>query len=118
MQNVVALVMILIRWCIPDISCKLHNRIRREAYITNEIIIHQEALRACERPITDNLEPRIAKTYMVANESADRWNRVMGNCLTTSEFDLEIHGSPISPVNRTPHISPIGLIDTKDSSNV
>jgi len=114
----VALVMILIRWCIPDMSCKLRNRIRREAYITNEIIIHQEALRACERSDTDGLEPKITKTYMVANESADRWNRVMGKCLTTSEFDLEIHGSPVSPVNRNPRISHIGLIDTKDASNL
>ncbi|KAG5339529.1 ANO1 protein, partial [Acromyrmex charruanus] len=119
-ENVVALVMILIRWCIPDMSSKLRNRIRREAYITNEIIIHQEALRACERSDSDGLEPKpkMTKTYMVANESADRWNRVMGNCLTTSEFDLEIHGSPVSPVNRNPRISHIGLIDTKDASNL
>jgi len=82
-------------------SAKLRNRIRREAYITNEIIIHQEALRACERPETNGTEPRIAKTYRVANESADRWNRVMGNCLSTSEFDLEVHRSPVSPVNTT-----------------
>ncbi|XP_018398327.1 PREDICTED: anoctamin-1-like [Cyphomyrmex costatus] len=114
-ENVVALVMILIRWCIPDMSSKLHNKIRREAYITNEIIIHQEALRACERCDTDGIEPRITKTYIVANESADRWNRVMENCLTTSEFDLEVHGSPVSPVNRTLHIN---RINTKDSSNL
>lgn len=85
-------------------SSKLHNKIRREAYITNEIIIHQEALRACERPEPD-IETRIAKTYVLANECADRWNRVMGNCLTTSEFDLEVHGSPVSPVNTAPHVS-------------
>lgn len=102
--------MILIRWCIPDMSVKLRNRIRREAYITNEIIIHQEALRASERPETDGIEPKIAKTYVVANESADRWNRVMGNCLTTSEFDLEVHGSPISPVNTAARISPASVV--------
>lgn len=98
--------MIFIRWCIPDMTSKLRNKIRREAYITNEIIIHQEALRASERSETDGIEPRIMKTYVIANESADRWNRVMGNCLTTSEFDLEVHGSPISPVNTTPRINP------------
>ncbi|XP_076753625.1 anoctamin-1-like isoform X2 [Xylocopa sonorina] len=48
-ENIVALVMILVRWCIPDMNPKLRDKIRREAYITNEIIIHQEALRACER---------------------------------------------------------------------
>lgn len=38
--------MILVRWCIPDMSQDLRDQIRREAYITNEIIIKQETLRA------------------------------------------------------------------------
>lgn len=38
--------MILVRWAIPDMSTELRDKIRREAYITNEIIIKQEALRA------------------------------------------------------------------------
>jgi len=98
--------MIFVRWCIPDMSPKLHDKIRREAYITNEIIIHQEALReACERSEINGAEPRIAQTYIIANESADRWNRVMRNSLSTSEFDLEVHGSPVSPANITPRIS-------------
>lgn len=109
-ENVVAFVMILVRWCIPDISPKLRDKIRREAYLTNEIIIHQEALRARnERPETDDVEPRITQTYVVANESADRWNRVMRDCLSTSELDLEVHGSPISPANTTPRISPAAV---------
>jgi hypothetical protein len=86
-------------------SPKLHDKIRREAYITNEIIIHQEALQACERPEINGTESRTAQTYVIANESADRWNRVMRNSLSTSEFDLEVHGSPISPANATPRIS-------------
>lgn len=45
-QNVVAIVMILVRWGIPDMSGDLRDQIRREAYITNEIIIKQEAIRA------------------------------------------------------------------------
>ncbi|KAJ9596645.1 hypothetical protein L9F63_012342, partial [Diploptera punctata] len=45
-ENVVAVVMILVRWCIPDMRTELRDQIRREAYITNEIIIQQEALRA------------------------------------------------------------------------
>lgn len=45
-QNFVALVMILVRWCIPDMSVELRDQIRREVYITNEIIIDQEAQRA------------------------------------------------------------------------
>lgn len=46
LQNFVAFVMILVRWAIPDMSAKLRDQIRREAYITNEIIIKQEAERA------------------------------------------------------------------------
>lgn len=38
--------MILVRWAIPDVSAKLRDKIRREAYITNEIIIAQEANRS------------------------------------------------------------------------
>ncbi|XP_047098037.1 anoctamin-1-like isoform X1 [Schistocerca piceifrons] len=45
-ENVVALVMILVRWGIPDMPGDLRDQIRRETYITNEIIIRQEAMRA------------------------------------------------------------------------
>lgn len=38
--------MIGVRWAIPDISSELRDKIKREAYITNEIIIKQEAERA------------------------------------------------------------------------
>lgn len=38
--------MIIVRWVIPDQSQKLKDQIRREAYITKEIIIKQETLRA------------------------------------------------------------------------
>ncbi|XP_020292978.1 anoctamin-1 isoform X1 [Pseudomyrmex gracilis] len=108
-ENVVALVMIFVQWCIPDMSPKLRDKIRREAYITNEIIIHQEALRACERPQVDSVEPRVTQTYVVANESSGRWNRVMRNSLSTSEFDLEVHGSPVSPADTAPRISPAAV---------
>lgn len=39
-------VMNFIEWVIPDIPANVAEQIRREAYITNEIIIEQEALRA------------------------------------------------------------------------
>ena len=35
-----------IRWIIPDVPRKLSERIRQEAYLTNEIIIKQEMMRA------------------------------------------------------------------------
>lgn len=45
-ENIVAIVMIIVRWGIPDMSQILRDQIRREAYITNEIIIKQETSRA------------------------------------------------------------------------
>lgn len=99
--------MILVRWCIPDMSPKLRDKIRREAYVTNEIIIHQEALRAQSR--SEINEPEIAQTYVVSNENSNRWNRVMGSNLSPSDFDLEVHGCPVSPVNATPRISPAAV---------
>ncbi|KAK7864472.1 hypothetical protein R5R35_011703 [Gryllus longicercus] len=54
-ENVVAVVMILVRWGIPDMAGELRDRIRREAYITNEIIIKQEAMRALGLSPTDDI---------------------------------------------------------------
>lgn len=36
----------MIRWIIPDVPRKLSERIRQEAYLTNEIVIKQEMIRA------------------------------------------------------------------------
>ncbi|CAK9797502.1 Ano1 [Anthophora plagiata] len=101
-ENVVALVMILVRWCIPNMNPKLRDKIRREAYITNEIIIQQEALRACERS-TDGSE-----RFTSLNENSS-WNRVMRNSLSTSEFDLEVHGNSIPSPNTHSRVSPAAL---------
>nr|XP_012142541.1 PREDICTED: anoctamin-1 isoform X1 [Megachile rotundata] len=105
-ENVVALIMIILRSCIPDINPKLRDKIRREAYITNEIIIQQEALRACERS-TDEAEAN--QHFTTLNENANRWNRVMRNSLSNSEFDLEVHGSPVSPANTHTLVGPAAL---------
>ncbi|XP_067614286.1 anoctamin-1 isoform X2 [Eurosta solidaginis] len=45
-ENFVALVIIMVRWCIPDMSVELRDQIRREVYLTNEIIIGKETERA------------------------------------------------------------------------
>ncbi|XP_071441866.1 anoctamin-1-like [Hetaerina americana] len=45
-ENVVVLVMLLVHWIIPDVPKSLRDRIRREAYLTNEIIIRRETERA------------------------------------------------------------------------
>lgn len=98
--------MILLRWCIPDINPKLRDRIRREAYVTNEIIIQQEAVRACERS-ADEIEAN--RQFTTLNETANRWNRVMRNNLSSSDFDLEIHGSPVSPPSTHTRVGPAAL---------
>lgn len=46
LQNVVGLVMMAVQWLIPDTSHHLRDKIRKEAYLTNEIIIDQERKRA------------------------------------------------------------------------
>ncbi|OAD54669.1 Anoctamin-1 [Eufriesea mexicana] len=104
-ENIVAFVMILVRWCIPDMNPKLRDKIRREAYITNEIIIHQEALRACGR----SADVDTNQHFITLNDNVNRWSRVMRNSLSNSEFDLEIHGSPVSPANPHTRVGPAAL---------
>ncbi|KAK9512825.1 hypothetical protein O3M35_001156 [Rhynocoris fuscipes] len=56
-ENIVVFVVLMVQWCIPDIPGKLKEQIRREAFITNEIIIHQEAERTrCCKSYCDNLD--------------------------------------------------------------
>ncbi|KAJ8980895.1 hypothetical protein NQ317_011195 [Molorchus minor] len=48
-QNLVGFVMTVVEWTIPDVSRKLNDRIKREAYRTNETMIKYENDRAKER---------------------------------------------------------------------
>ncbi|XP_071549184.1 anoctamin-1-like isoform X2 [Panulirus ornatus] len=45
-ENVVCLIIIFIKWLIPDMPFRLQEQIRREAYVTNELIVEQELRRA------------------------------------------------------------------------
>ncbi|KAG6456927.1 hypothetical protein O3G_MSEX010018 [Manduca sexta] len=45
-ENVVALVMIIVRWAIPDMSGELRDRIRREAYVINSFILDETRARS------------------------------------------------------------------------
>lgn len=45
-QNLVALCVMAIKLLVPNVSSDLKERIRREAYLTNEIIIRTELLKA------------------------------------------------------------------------
>ncbi|CAG7717026.1 unnamed protein product [Allacma fusca] len=45
-ENVVALCVMTLKWIIPDIPKKLNDKIKRETYVTQEIVIKQEMKRA------------------------------------------------------------------------
>lgn len=41
-ENAVALVMMAVGWCLPKVSVRLREQIKREAFLTNEIILKHE----------------------------------------------------------------------------
>ncbi|CAO1405540.1 unnamed protein product [Diamesa tonsa] len=91
-ENFVAIVMIIVRWMIPDMSQELRDQIRREAYITNEIIIKQEAIRASSGT---------TRVPTVTNQS--QWNNLLRNKLSGSQLDLFIHDQEQFRSNNVKH---------------
>ncbi|KAK6634066.1 hypothetical protein RUM44_004674 [Polyplax serrata] len=51
-ENAVVLLTLLVQWCVPGMDGYLKDKIRREAYITSEIIIKQETERARRAGLT------------------------------------------------------------------
>lgn len=95
-ENFVAFVMIIVRWVIPDTPRELRDQIRREAYLTNEIIIKQEATRAVGLRRTLSMrEPRA---------SLVRMETLLNTHLSGSELDLVMHGpdDPTAPGHTRP----------------
>ncbi|KAM8704225.1 hypothetical protein ACLKA7_008772 [Drosophila subpalustris] len=97
-ENFVALVMILVRWCIPDMSVELRDQIRREVYITNEIIIDQEARRARFERAKRNSVMRDPSELEVDAASVDEPNakfirieKLLNPNLSEIEMDTIIH---------------------------
>ncbi|KAH8326175.1 hypothetical protein KR067_002897 [Drosophila pandora] len=99
-ENFVALVMILVRWCIPDMSVELRDQIRREVYVTNEIIIEQEAHRArferakrsssvLQTPVDQDLD---AASIQEPNAKFINIEKLLTENLTQIEMDAIIHG--------------------------
>ncbi|XP_060518729.1 anoctamin-4 isoform X2 [Cylas formicarius] len=93
-ENLVVVVMIVVKWCIPDLPGELRDRIRREAYITNEIIIKQEALRAQHgNPLAaGDADRENLRNINEAPSTPQQWDRLISKSLSGSEFDLLIHG--------------------------
>ncbi|XP_050684598.1 anoctamin-5 isoform X4 [Leptidea sinapis] len=75
-ENVVALVMIIVRWAIPDMSSELRDRIRREAYVINSFILEETRARGLVTSPGDTEE--------------SNWNHIAS--LSGSDFDLAAHG--------------------------
>ncbi|KAG5872235.1 hypothetical protein JTB14_002995 [Gonioctena quinquepunctata] len=91
-ENVVVLVMIIVKWCIPDMPGDLKDKIRREIYITNEIIIKQETMRAQNAKL-DVSKKKMEKLRILTEVPAtsEQWDRLISKSLSGSEFDLLVH---------------------------
>jgi anoctamin-1 len=85
---VVAVVMILVRWCIPDMSVTLKDTIRREVYVTNEIIIQQETMRARLGQGSQHTLPR--STGHEKTAALAKWQEIWNENLSGSQLDLKI----------------------------
>ncbi|KAI5635837.1 calcium-activated chloride channel domain-containing protein [Phthorimaea operculella] len=59
-ENVVALVMIIVRWAIPDMSGELRDRIRREAYVINSFILKETHSRLSSFTLANDLNVTLA----------------------------------------------------------
>lgn len=62
LQNVVVVITSLLSWLIPDVPAVLKEQIRREAYITNEIVLKTELRRAHGEAITDRFLSSLVDT--------------------------------------------------------
>lgn len=63
-QNVVGLVQMVVAWAIPDVPRKLSDRIKREEYLTREIIIDHELQRAAVAREREREEsPNLTKNF-------------------------------------------------------
>lgn len=65
------MVVLLVQWCVPDLPASLKEQIRREAYITNEIIIAQEAKEATQSRTKQSTLSLFQSTLSEKNKSSD-----------------------------------------------
>ncbi|KAK3782661.1 hypothetical protein RRG08_037665 [Elysia crispata] len=72
-ENVVVVITSLIAWLIPDVPTLLKEQIRREAYITNEIVLKTELRRAHGEEVTRDLIQAI-NYHLSDDESVPRYS--------------------------------------------
>ncbi|XP_045542104.1 anoctamin-1 isoform X5 [Papilio machaon] len=88
-ENVVALVMIIVKWAIPDMSGELRDRIRREAYVINSFILDETRARTLAERNNSRTDTR-ADARAQGDRSDSDWNHIAS--LSGSDFDLAAHG--------------------------
>ncbi|KAI8430339.1 hypothetical protein MSG28_000644 [Choristoneura fumiferana] len=126
-ENVVALVMIIVKWAIPDMSGELRDRIRREAYVINSFILEETRARSAREPAAaPPPAAECAARPQDGGESADsNWNHLLSSSLSGSDFDLAAHGdqhdlrditrhavrAEAPPAPRPAHLSCIGMFE-------
>lgn len=89
-ENVVVFVMILVRWCIPDMSSCLRDQIRRETYITNEIIISQETYQARQKCRSRSPDGESAVSEGHDPEADVHYRRALHAAPTGADLDLVV----------------------------
>ncbi|CAF4896928.1 unnamed protein product [Pieris macdunnoughi] len=90
-ENVVALVMIFVRWAIPDMSGELRDRIRREAYVINSFIMEETRARSLARtPVPNRVMSETGNGRPQGDAGESHWNHIAA--LSGSDFDLAAHG--------------------------
>ncbi|XP_057670023.1 anoctamin-5 isoform X2 [Diorhabda carinulata] len=103
-ENVVFFILTVVKWLIPDIPMDLRDQIRREAYITNEIIIIQETQRAksgikCKTP--SELEK--IKNLNEAPTSLEQWDRVLSESIGRFQVNRLNCTIPSNSTRESPH---------------
>lgn len=98
-QNCVALVVMAIKWIVPNLYSDIEDRCRREAYVTNEVIIRSELLKAKGiREVHDDDIPEgvddTGEESMLTQEflmkSIDSGNKHLGSSPTVRRRNVEL----------------------------
>ncbi|KAJ0181435.1 hypothetical protein K1T71_003520 [Dendrolimus kikuchii] len=101
-ENVVALVMIIVRWAIPDMSGELRDRIRREAYVINTFILEETRGRSVGERTPRGSRTTARSPATPDEEAQSNWNHIAS--LSGSDFDLAAHGDHQNLADITKHV--------------
>ncbi|KAJ2943995.1 hypothetical protein O0L34_g8319 [Tuta absoluta] len=105
-ENVVALVMIIVRWAIPDMSGELRDRIRREAYVINSFILEETRARSLASRARTPRDPRYPADAPPAETAGETVGSNLNHLVSMSgsDFDLAAHGVSGDIRESTTHI--------------